>query len=275
MKRVIAGAFALIGLMTLDGCAVVPFAPAIAHIAPRVLFPGHQPAASRNPGVPFDDPAGPTDPAPAATQNTAAADSESKPAQGSDAPAQPADGTIPLHLANTDFTSDSKAHDVGDILLVNVAEAVSGQTSAQTDLSNKRSVDTGLPNMFTAVESLGQHNPLLNLASLLNGSSENDTSGKGDMAATNTINATVAVSVVKTLPGGKLKVTGERSIRINGEHDTLRLSGLVDPGDIDSDNSIPSSRVADLHISFTGSGLIRDKQGGGWGTRLVDWLWLF
>lgn len=273
MKRMIVSAFASIGLMTLNGCAVVPFAPTIAHVAPRMLFPGHQPAGAPDPAATPDN--SPPDPPPAATQNTAAADSESKPAQGSDAPAQLADGTIPLRLANTDFTSDSKAHDVGDILMVNVAEAVNGETMAQTDLSNKRSVASGLPNMFTAAESLAKHNPLLNLASLLNGSAENDTSGKGDMAATDTINATVAVSVVKTLPTGKLKVTGERSIRINGEHDTLRLTGLVDPGDIDSDNSIPSSRVADLHISLTGSGLIRDKQGGGWGTRLVDWLWLF
>ncbi len=273
MKRVIVSAFASIGLMTLNGCAVAPFAPTIAHVMPRVLFPGHRPAGAPDPEATPDN--NPPDPPPAATRNTAAADSESKSAQDNNAPAQLADGTIPLHLAYTDLTSDFKAHDVGDILLVNVAEAVSGQTSAQTDLSNKRSVDTGLPNMFSAAESLAQHNPLLNLASLLNGSSENETSGKGDMAATNTINATVAVSVVKTLPSGMLKVTGERSIRINGEHDTLRLSGLVNPSDIDSDNSIPSSRLADLHISFTGSGLIRDKQGGGLGTRLVDWLWLF
>jgi len=273
MKRVIAGAFALIGLMTLDGCAVVPFAPTIAHIAPRVLFPGHQPATARNPGVPFDDPAGPTDPAPAA--NAVAADHESKSAQGRNAPEPPADGTIPLRLANTDLTSDSKAHDVGDILKVNVAEAVSGQTSAQTELSNKRSVDSGLPNMFSAAESLATHNPLLNLASLLNGSSENDASGKGAMSAADTINATVTVLVVGVLPGGTLKIKGDRRMRVNGEDDTIFLSGLVRPEDIDSDNSVSSTQVADLHVSFTGSGLVRDKQGGGWGSRMMDWLWLF
>ncbi len=278
MKRAIAETFSTIGaiaLMTLNGCAVVPFAPTIAHVAPRILFSGHQPATARNPGVPFDDPAVPPDPAPAA--NAAAADDESKTAEGGNgaASAPMADGSIPLRVAATDSTSDIKAHAVGDVLKVNVAEAVNGETSAQTDLSNKRSVDTGLPNMFTAAESLAKHNPLLNLASLLSGTSQNDASGKGSMSAADTINATVTVLVVSVLPGGTLKIKGERRMRVNGEDDTIFLSGMVRPEDIDSDNSISSTQVADLNIRFAGSGLVRDKQGGGWGSRMMDWLWLF
>ena len=262
-----------LALTTLSGCAVLPFAPTIAHVVPRMLFPGHDPSKAHDSGDPADN--SPNDPPTAPNAGTVAADSESKPAQADNRPAQLADGTIPMRLAHTDITSDRKAHEVGDILMVNVAETINGQSSAQTDLSNKRSVNSALPNMFSAAESLAKHNPMLNLTSLLNGTSDNETTGKGDMSANDTLNALVAVSVIGTSPNGKLKIKGMRSIRINGENDTLYLSGAVDPGDIDSDNSIPSSRVADLHLSFTGSGQIRDKQGGGWGTRMMDWLWLF
>ncbi len=260
-------------LTTLSGCAVLPFAPTIAHVVPRILFPGHNPDNAHKSADPPDD--GSADPAMASNSGKPAADSDSKPEQTANHQAQLADGTIPMRLAYTDITSDAKAHDVGDVLMVNVAEVINGQSSAQTALSAKRSASAALPNLFSAVESLAKHNPMLNLSSMVNSTSDTEAAGQGAMSANDTLNALVAVSVIGASPDGRLKIKGMRSIRINGENDTLNLSGLVNPRDIDSNNSIPSSRVADLHLSFTGSGQIRDKQGGGMGARVLDWLWLF
>jgi len=272
MKPVMAVAFSFLALTTLSGCAVLPFAPTIAHVVPRMLFPGHDPNSAHKSGDPADNsPADPPEPNSAAT----AANGESKPERADNHQARLADGTIPMRLEHTDITSDSKAHDVGDVLMVNVAEVINGQSSAQTALSSKRSASAALPNMFSAVESLAKHNPMLNLSSMVNSTSDTEAAGQGAMSANDTLNALVAVSVIGTSPDGKLKIKGMRSIRINGENDTLNLSGLVNPRDIDSNNSIPSSRVAELHLSFTGSGQIRDKQGGGMGARVLDWLWLF
>ncbi len=276
MKRVIAETFITIGaiaLIALNGCAVLPFAPTIAHVAPRVLFPGHDPAAARDSAAPADD--GSAEPATASNAGKDPADSESQPERPANHQAQPADGTIPIRLDHTDIASDVKAHEVGDVLMVNVAEAINGQSSAQTALSAKRSANASLPNMFSAIESLAKHNPMLNLSSMVNSTSDTEAAGQGAMSANDTLNALVAVSVIGTSPDGKLKIKGMRSIRINGENDTLNLSGMINPRDIDSNNSIPSSRVADLHLSFTGAGQIRDKQGGGVGARVLDWLWLF
>jgi flagellar L-ring protein precursor FlgH len=274
MKGGIAAIVVFTGLTTLPGCMLIPFAPTIAHVAPRLLFPGHDPNNRNSPDGADNANQAEAQPTPDSNANPAPADNAaSKPAPENRA--QLADGTIAVHMDHTDIASDSKAHDVGDVLMVNVAETINGESSAQTDLSNKRSNNAALPNMFSAAESLAKHNPMLNLSSLLNSSSDNETTGKGDMSANDTLNALVAVSVIGTQPGGKLKIKGSRSIRINGENDTLFLSGTVDPSDIDSNNSIPSSRVADLRLSFTGAGQIRDKQGNGLGTRMMDWLWLF
>ena len=261
-------------LTTLSGCAVLPFAPTIAHVVPRMLFPGHDPNAAHNSADPPDD--GSADPeATASNSGKPAADSDAKPEQTANQQTQLADGTIPMRIDHTDIASDTKAHDVGDVLMVNVAEVINGQSSAQTALSSKRSANAALPNLFSAVESLAQHNPMLNLSSMVNSTSDTEAAGQGAMSANDTLNALVAVSVIGASPDGRLRIKGARSIRINGENDTLNLSGLVNPRDIDSNNSIPSSRVADLHLSFTGSGQIRDKQGGGMGARMLDWLWLF
>ncbi|MGD0072846.1 MAG: flagellar basal body L-ring protein FlgH [Candidatus Binataceae bacterium] len=268
--------------MPLGGCAVLPFAPTIAHVVPRMLFPGHESGGTRKSDDPPPDD-GSSETAVVSNSSSKPSKNSSKPAAAVDSdPAQPeiqqaqlADGAIPVSLNHTDITSDPKAREVGDVLMVNVAEVINGQSTAQTALSAKRSANAALPNMFGAVESLAKHNPLLNLSSVVNSTSDTEDAGQGAMSAADTLNALVAVAVIGTSNDGRLKIAGTRSIRINGENDTLNLSGLINPRDIDSNNSISSSRVADLHLSFTGTGQIRDKQGGGMGSRMLDWLWLF
>jgi len=76
-------------------------------------------------------------------------------------------------------------------------------------------------------------------------------------------------------PSGTLSIRGNRQIRVNGEDDTIRLSGVVRPDDLDSNNSISSALVANLQVSMVGSGQIRDQQGAGVGSRVFDWIWPF
>jgi flagellar L-ring protein FlgH len=119
------------------------------------------------------------------------------------------------------------------------------------------------------------HNPLLNLGSMVNSTADNSTDGQGDMTAADTFTANVSAVVTAVNPSGTLSIKGRRQLQINGEDDTIRLSGVVRPEDINSDDTVSSSDVADLEVSITGQGQIRDKQGNGLGTRLFDWLWLF
>ena len=184
-----------------------------------------------------------------------------------------AEGSIPLRVAGVDLVSDVKACAVGDIVTVNVAEAIASEAKAQTSLENKRSLSAGMPNMFGVAESWAKKNPMVNLSSLLNGSTDNASTGTGDMAAADTFTATVSAIVVAVNPSGTLSIKGDRHVRVNGEDDTIHLSGVIRPQDLDSNNMIPSSQVADLEVSMLGQGQVRDKQGNGVGTRLFDWLW--
>jgi flagellar L-ring protein precursor FlgH len=270
---------ALIAASTaLSGCAVVPFLPTIAHMVPRMLFPGHEPGTVQP--VTKDDPdADKPDPAlaqaitslPAVHGDTGLAINQ----QDRIAFTPQAQGSIPLRVAAVDLVSDVKARTVGDVVTVNVAESISSEAKAGTTLGNKRSISAAMPNLFMATESLAKHNPLLNLTSLVNGSADNSSAGQGDMTAADTFTATVSAVVVAVNPSGTLTVKGERKLTVNGEDDTLHLSGVVRPDDIDSSNTISSTQVADLQLSISGEGQIRDKQGDGIGTRLFDWLWLF
>ena len=262
----------------LPGCAIVPFAPLIAHALPRMLFPNHDPNA---PDASAKKAAAPELPDPAIEHAIAAV-----PPGGGDlgtsidpqdrmtfAPA--AQGSIPVRVAAVDLVSDVKARTIGDIVTVNVIESINTESKAGTTLSNKRSISAGMPNLLMAAETLAKTNPLLNLASLVNGSSENSTNGQGAMTTTNTFSATVSTIVTAVNPSGTLSIKGDRRVRVNGENDTIHLSGVVRPQDIDSNNTIASAQVADLEVGISGEGQIRDKQGAGVGTRLFDWLWLF
>jgi flagellar L-ring protein precursor FlgH len=255
-----------------SGCAVVPFIPMMASL-PKLFMspptPAAQPVAEAKPHEP--DPV--------------VRDAISKPPLGDAGVMIPqmdrvayqpnAEGSIPLRVAAVDLVSDMKAHAVGDIVTVNVSESISTEAKAGTTVQNQRSISAGIPNLFGAVESVAQHNPTVNLNSLINASSNNATTGTGDMSAQDTFVATVSAIVVTVNPSGTLSIKGDRHVQVNGEDDTIHLSGVVRPQDLDSNNSIPSSQVADLEVRMLGQGQIRDKQGDGIGTRIFDWIWAF
>jgi flagellar L-ring protein precursor FlgH len=255
-----------------QGCAVVPFLPLIA-AAPKALLPPPQ-AASQ--AVPKPDPPDPQIAQQLHNGKPGEGDAGVEiPSQDRVAFAPDTSGSIPLRVAAVDLVSDVKARAVGDIVTVHVVESVTGETQAGTSLANKRSTNAALPNLFSGIESIATKNPLLNLGSLVNSSSDNSTTGTGDMTAADTFATTVSAVVVAVNPSGTLTIKGERSLKLNGEDDTIHLAGVVRPEDVDSTNTVQSTSVADLQLSITGEGQIRDKQGNGFGTRLLDWLWLF
>ena len=273
MKRGWSAVAGILMLATIiPGCAVLPFAPTIAHVAPRMLFPNHDPSQQ-----------GQTAPAQPDPQIQSAVAANASPGDAGVAIADQdrvafmpsAPGSIPLRVAAADMLADVKARTVGDVITVDVAESIAGESKAATALANQRATQAGIPNLFTFTEGLAKHNPLLNLNSMIDTSSSNSSTGQGDMTAADTFTATVSAVVTTVNPSGTLSIKGERQLTINGEDDTIRLSGVVRPQDIDSTDTVLSSQIADLEVSITGKGQIRDKQGDGIGTRLLDWLWLF
>lgn len=254
----------------------MPFAPLIAHAVPRMLFPNHQPGQQVARTDKTQDQPDPAVESAITASPATKGDTGLQIDQQDRVAFQPAaQGSIPLRVAAADLVADVKARSVGDIVTVNVVESVNTESKAETTLANKRSINSTLPNLFMAAETLAQRNPLLNLNSLVSGTSDNSTAGSGVMTAADTFNATVSTVVTGVNPSGTLTIKGDRRLRVNGEDDTIHLSGVVRPHDIDSNNMVSSMQVADLQVSITGQGQIRDKQGDGIGTRLFDWLWLF
>ena len=155
---------------------------------------------------------------------------------------------------------DQRARAVGDILTIIVNETSSairsGASSNTKSASASTEKGTGLLG-FVPDSSVGQ---------------QDNFSTKGSINNTNTAKARLTVKVVEVKPNGNLVVSGTQNIRQNGEEQRIVVSGQVRPADIQADNTVLSSNVADAKILFTGKGSIMRKQRQGVLTQIWNWI---
>ncbi|GAB1234966.1 flagellar basal body L-ring protein FlgH [Ferrigenium sp. UT5] len=132
---------------------------------------------------------------------------------------------------------DRIARRVGDLLTITIAEATSA--TGKSDTTHENSGSSSLVSSLT--------NRTLSGNSSLKSASTNDASG------TNTFTGTLTATVVEVLPNGNLRVAGEKQVNIRHSNEYVRFSGVVFPQDIKGDNSVLSTRVADVHLEYKGT----------------------
>ena len=163
---------------------------------------------------------------------------------------------MPLLLYET-----PRAQHIGDVLTIRLAESYSGNSSANASASRASNISAQAADQST--------NAAAKLAKLFNvGSASTTFNGQGTVSDTSGMSGTLAVTVIGTLPTGNLVVSGEKIIAMNGNRDTLRLSGVVNPKDIDMGNYVASSKVANARIEQAGVGMLADSTTMGWLQRL-------
>ena len=86
----------------------------------------------------------------------------------------------------------------------------------------------------------------------------------------NRVDGNIAVTVYRRLPNGNLLVRGEKWITVNQGREYLRVAGIVRPTDIGTDNSVPSFKLADAQIEYSGRGALADANKPGWLSRFFN-----
>jgi flagellar L-ring protein precursor FlgH len=168
------------------------------------------------------------------------------------------------------FFKDQRAHQIGDILTVKINFTDKANIANETMRARTNKEDSGVDNFF-GKDKL----PLLNSAvptRLFTGDSSSLSDGKGSVQRQEQLATNVAGVVTQVLPNGNLVIEGKQEIRVNFEVRELIVAGVVRPEDIESDNTIDSSKIAQARIAYGGRGQITDMQQPRYGQQMLDVL---
>jgi flagellar L-ring protein FlgH len=169
------------------------------------------------------------------------------------------------------FFKDQRAHQIGDLLTVTVNITDQANFANETQRSRSATEDSGIT-AFLGSSLFGQRAQSVLPGRFLTADSTMGTDGKGSITRQETLQTNVAAIVTQVLPNGNLVVEGKQEIRVNYEKRELIVAGIVRPEDIQSDNTIDSSKIAQARIAYGGHGEISDIQQPRYGSQVMDVL---
>lgn len=171
-----------------------------------------------------------------------------------------ANGSIFQGASYRPLFEDRRARLVGDTLTISITENTNASTNQATKSSRDSSIKTSVPLISglpgKSLQGMG-----------LDASSNSAMNGQGQSNNTNVFTGTITATVIEVLPNGNLLVSGEKQVAIGSQQEFVRFSGVVNPLFIGTNNTIPSSQVADARIEYKSTGSISESQIMGWMAR--------
>jgi flagellar L-ring protein precursor FlgH len=170
--------------------------------------------------------------------------------------ARPADGSIfNVSAGYAGLVEGRRAHAVGDSLTILLTEQLSTSKSAASKTQKNGSFNVVPP----TAGPLSFLDP--NALKASGGSSFN---GQGNASQTSTLGGELSVTIAEVRPNGTALVKGEKRLLLSQGQEWVQVSGIVRLGDIDADNRVRSTQVADARVTYTGSGSIGRASRQGW-----------
>lgn len=169
------------------------------------------------------------------------------------------------------FFRDQRANQVGDILTVRVDFSDSAEFENETERTRDGNENLGLTG--------GIGNAILDLLpdgtsldAVVQTSQDSTASGSGSTEREESLSTNIAAVVTQILPNGNMVIEGRQEIRVNFEVRELIIAGVIRPEDIDAQNTIESTKIAQARIAYGGRGQIFDVQQPRYGQQVLDIL---
>ena len=158
------------------------------------------------------------------------------------------------------FATDRRASKVGDLLTVALSENFSASKSQSAQSAKNGTTSFDFPRITTADAD----------DTLFDSKLTKSFDGSGSADQTNSLRGEISVTVTKVFSNGNMEILGQKKLTLNNGDEYIRLVGIIRPEDVNSRNIVPSSRIANAKISYTGAGDVADTSKKGWFSKLVD-----
>ncbi|MBO9713905.1 flagellar basal body L-ring protein FlgH [Sphingomonas sp.] len=183
---------------------------------------------------------------------------------GAPASAAPANGSI--FQADQGYAAlyeGQRARRVGDPLTIVLVERTSASKSATSKLDSGGGFSLTPPT--TGALSLFKQSDA-------SASGARNFTGAGTTDQANALSGEISVTVAEVYPNGTMLVQGQKRVTLNRGDEYIQIKGIVRVADIGTDNRVPSTRVADARIAYTGKGDVARASRQGWLSRFFQIL---
>ena len=160
---------------------------------------------------------------------------------------------------------DHRASQVGD--LIHVQFNFAAQSFSSDVSNNSKQFNLGSSSGTGASSGIRLLGGLVRIPTALGG--QTGTQSAKTENGTTGFTSEMEATVIGVLPSGALEIEGDQRMLVNGQSQTLHITGYVRPEDINSADTVLSTRIANVEGSFSGNfqeknvGLIR---------RVLNWL---
>jgi flagellar L-ring protein precursor FlgH len=161
------------------------------------------------------------------------------------------------------LVTGTRARQLGDMVTIILTEATT--TSKSTAGATKRSGSFGI-----TPPTAGPLNFLDPEA--LKAAAEGSFSGGGNAAQQSRLNGAVAVTIAAIYPNGTAEVLGEKQMMFSQGDEWVQFAGRIRLIDIDADNRLASSQVANARIIYSGKGAVQQASRPGWLSRFFNMI---
>lgn len=168
---------------------------------------------------------------------------------------QASDGYAALH-------EGARARRVGDPLTIVLVERTSASKSASSKLDSAGGFGLTPPSA----------GPLSFDPNAAKASGTRNFNGTGTADQANALSGEISVTVAAVYPNGTMLVQGQKRVTLNRGDEFVQIKGIVRPADIDANNRVPSTRVADARIAYTGKGDVARASRQGWLSRFFQMI---
>lgn len=171
------------------------------------------------------------------------------------------------------FFRDQRAAQIGDLVTVRVRITDRAQFENRTSRTRQNAEGLGASGLFGLETQLDQvFGDDVRADALLDLNSNTASAGTGSTRRSEQLTTNVAAVVVQVLPNGNLVIEGKQEVRVNFEVRELIVAGVVRPEDIEADNTIDSTKIAEARIAYGGRGQLTDVQQPRYGQQVLDVL---